>query len=266
MAILFRYLKIFYRVYAARLGKDFTLPVLNQTFQVIGSVCFFILHFYSFSLLIKKFSFPGWTEPEMWILLFTFEIFTYLAFYLFWRGFNYTVRDINTGAFDLTLTKPIPSILLSFFRGGGFHNIFCSIFGLLFLIIELISFGLPVTLFSLILYFLSLCSSLWVMYCLGVSFISLNLRYGRLTATIGAVFQVQEAYKYPSTVYTKFSFFIWVAFSAASLLTTLPAAWLLSKSLDPKLIAVYFIVLILTTVISRLAWNSGLRYYSSASS
>jgi ABC-type uncharacterized transport system permease subunit len=257
---------LFNKIYLARLGKDFSLPLVNQLFQITGSFCFFVLHLYAFGLLINKFSFPGWSRPEMWVLLFTFEIFTYGAFYLFWRGFNHTVIDINSGAFDLILAKPITSRFLSFFRGGGLHNIICSFFGFICLGVAIVSFQIPVTILTIFLFLIFLSSSLWIMFCVGVSFISLNLKYGRLNSTIGAVFQVQEAYKYPSTAYHKFNLMIWIILSSLSLLTTLPALVLLSKPLDPKLIALYISFFIVSTYISRFAWNTGLRYYSSASS
>ena len=266
MKNIFLYLNYIDHVHIARVSKDLSLPVFNQAVQMSGSLCFFLLHLFSFSFIIRKFNFQGWSQPELWILLFTFEIFTYSAFFLFWRGFIYTVRDISTGAFDLVLSKPITSRLTSFFRGGGSHNLFSASAGAILLAITIIVYRLPINPIGLLLYLVLLISSLWITYCIGVAFISLNLRYGRLDSTIGVVFQVQEAYKFPSTAYSKFNVVIWAFLSALSLLTTLPTAALLSKPLDVKLIILYVVTLILTTCIAHYSWSSGLRHYSSASS
>lgn len=266
MKTLLRYFNYFRIINTARISKDLSLPLFNQIIQLSGSTCYFILHLFSFQFLINKFSFPGWSRPELWILLFTFEIFTYSAFFLFWRGFIHTVRDINSGSFDLIFTKPLNTLLTSFIRGGGSHNLIDVLAGFVLLVITIVVNKLPINPIGSILYMLLLITSLWITYCIGVSFISLNLKYGRLDSTPGVVFQVQETYKFPSTIYSKFSLILWILLSALSLLTTLPVAALLSKPLDIKLLVLYIAMLIITTHIARLTWSSGLRHYSSASS
>ncbi len=261
-----KYILIFYHLYTARIGKDLSLPVLNQFFELSGSLCFFLLHILALNLVVSKFSFSGWSISELWILLFTFETFSYAAFALFWRGFIWTVRDIHSGAFDLLYTKPIPSVFLSFFRGGGFHNTFCTILGLILISLSLMYFQMPVSPFNILYFLLLLAVSLWIFYNLGVVFISLNFKYGRLESTSEFPFMVQEAYKYPSTAYSGFSPLIWLVFSTLSLFTTFPAAVLLNKPLESKLIILYFTAAILLTLAARFFWNRGLRHYSSASS
>jgi ABC-type uncharacterized transport system permease subunit len=119
---------------------------------------------------------------------------------------------------------------------------------------------------SVILYFSTLILSLWTAYCIAISFISLNFKYGRLDATVGAIFQVQEVYKYPSTIYSGLQVFFWFLVVSLSLFTTLPAVALLLKPVDLKLVAVFIATCLVATVISQLSWRSGLRHYSSASS
>jgi ABC-type uncharacterized transport system permease subunit len=253
-------LKIILRVYSARLGKDFSLPLVNQLFQLIGSLCFFYLHLYAFQLIINNFNFPGWSKPELMVLLFTFEIFTYLGFFLFWNGLNKTVRDINTGAFDLILSKPASSRLITFFRGGGQHNAICAGMGAIYLTAQIITDHLPVSFLSIIVFILSLLISFWIVYCLSVFFVSLNFRYGNIPATIGVMFQIQEIYKYPSTIFPNLFLIIF------SLFTTLPAAMLLLKPLSSSLIIIYVITAVISTILAHISWSSGLRHYSSTGS
>jgi ABC-2 type transport system permease protein len=261
-----RYVKVFLSIYSARLSKDFSLPLSTQAFMLMGSICYFFLHYIGFKLLLQRFSFPGWTVGESWVLMFTFEIFTYLAFFLFWNGLNKTVQDINTGRFDMVVSKPMSSLFITFFRGGGFHNIFCATLGFILLFHTFISYQLPISFVSCILYLGSLIVSLWVFFCFAVCFISLNFKYGRLTATPVVAFQIQEVYKYPSTLYQLLPIAYSLIPISLSLFTTLPAAILIQKSLPQNYYFIYFVFLIIITLFSRWAWHRGLRSYSSASS
>lgn len=259
-------IKIALRIYSARLGKDISLPIFNQIVQLSGSLCYFVLHVYSFKLLTAKFSFPGWTQTDLWVLLYTFQIFTYSAFFIFWKGFIHTIDDINSGSFDLLLSKPLPTLFLSFFRGGGIHNLICILMGFCFLGYLVFTSSYHVSFLNIISYLISLVSSLWIFFSISASFISLNLKYGRLNSTQHLMFQMQETYKYPPTSYTHYNFIIFVLFTALSLLTSLPSSLLLSRILDFRIIVFYILLVLLSTFLVYISWNRGLRNYSSASS
>jgi ABC-type uncharacterized transport system permease subunit len=261
-----RHLQIFSTIYSARLGKDFSLPIGQQTMQNLGSLCFFMLHLISFYFIIGKFSFPGWTRSDMWVLLFTFEIFTYLAFYLFWNGFVHTIRDINSGAFDLILAKPISSQFITFFRGGGSHNLLSVILASVFLVLIINKYNIPVSLLGMASYISSVALSLYTFLNLSICLISFNFKHGKISDIAYAGFQVQETYKYPATVYTGLKTQFWVVLACLSLLTTFPASVLLHKSLDQALTLIYFTFSLMMFLLSRLIWTRSLRHYSSASS
>ncbi len=261
-----RYLRVFLSIYSSRLGKDFSLPLFTQVLQFIGSLCFFTLHLVAFYFLLTRFHFSGWTVWESWALLFTFEIFTYTAFFLFWNGFNKTVSDINSGTLDLVVSKPISSLFVTFFRGGGVHNLVCALLGFLFLLFALVRFHLPFTFLSLLGFLFILLSSLWIFFCLCVCVISLNFKFGHLTATPGVGFEIQEVYKYPATLYSRLPFILGALVIGISLFTTLPASVLLLKSLPADYYLIYLCLLVFSTIFSRWTWQSGLHHYSSASS
>jgi ABC-type uncharacterized transport system permease subunit len=261
-----RCFKVFTTIYSARLGKDFSLPLASQIFSNLGSLCFFTLHIISFSLLINKFSFPGWSRPDMWVLLFTFEIFTYLAFFLFWKGFQYTIKDINTGAFDLILSKPFTSLFITIFRGGGLHNLLAVLLGSVSLAFVIVIYQIPVSISSIFGFLVSLGLSLFTFMNLSVSLISLNFKYGRITGTAYAGFQIQEVYKYPSTAYSGYQIPFLILLACFSLLTTFPAAALIQKKLDLLFILIYFSFSFIMFVVSRITWTKSLAHYSSAGS
>lgn len=250
-------LKILLRIHLARLGKDFYYPHALIP-ALIGGSCYFLLHLISFAFVLTKFTFPDWTPFQLWTVFFTFEIFTYAAFYFLYTGMYRTVEDISTGHFDFFLTKPVSSRFLSFFRAGSAHNLLLFLLGF-FLILPSLTPALP-------LYLLTLISSLWVFHSLSVILISLNFKFGPIRQTIGLPFEFQETLKYPSTLYHRLHPLFRVILLPLSLLTTLPATVLLLYPLSSGYFVIYFLTLIAISVISHLAWHSGLRHYSSASS
>jgi len=264
--LMLRMLKFLISIYSARLGRDLSLPPSQVILQLIGAICFFYLHVISFSLIVSRFSFPGWSISQMWILLYSFEIYTYMAFFLFWRGFNHTVRDINSGGLDQIICKPINNQLITFFRGGGVHNLISGILGLIYLISTLMKYQLPVSWWSVLIYGLTLLTSLWFLYSFTLLFISLNFCFGKLTATSSAALQLQEFFKYPGDIFSSASIILMLLVIPFTSLVSFPVSLLLHKPLSIPVLIIYISALIIITAVSQLAWRLGLRHYSSASS
>jgi len=257
--------KIFFRIYSARLAKDFNLPLFNQIMQTLGAICFFILHLVAFRLIISKFSFTGWTDGQLLVLLLTFELFTYSAFFLFYRGLNYTVTEINNGSFDFFLSKPFPSRLLTIFRGGGSHNFILIILSQVLLYWVFINYHLNFYLPLLIPYYFTLLTSLFTAYNLSCIFLTPNFKYGKITASQSAIFYIQEIYKYPSTLFYGPNLLVFILPLVLSLLTSYPAMLLLNKPIPISLSIVYFGTLFVSWLLANYTWRTSLRHYSSAS-
>lgn len=260
-----RYLKLFLAIQSAGMAKDIQLRG-NFAITLIGSLCYFYLHLISFKLIIGRFHFPGWETEQLWILLFTFEIFTYLAFFFFWRGLQHTPKEIGTGTFDTLLSKPFSSRFLAFFRNGSLHNLASAIFGTVYLVFALFQYQIHTTFLGIILYILGLIISLWVFHCISILFVSLNFKYGYLPGTSGVAFEIQEIYKYPATVFNSSGLLIRLLVVPLSLLTTIPTSSLLLKPVSSTLIMTYVISLLILTFWSQKSWTSAIRHYSSASS
>ncbi len=158
-----KHLSLFWAVQSAGIAKDIQLRG-NFTTTLIGSLCYFYLHLISFKLIISRFRFPGWETGQLWILLFTFEIFTYLAFFFFWRGLQHTPKEIRTGSFDILLSKPFSSRFLAFFRNCSLHNLVSAMFGAIYLVFALVQYQIHTTPIGIILYLLTLTTSLWIFH------------------------------------------------------------------------------------------------------
>jgi len=258
-------LRIFWIIQMARIGQEFGFR-LNLIFELLGSVCFFALHLISFKFLISKFIFPNWTIGEAWVLLFTFEIFTYLSFFIMWKGLTRTVVDIRTGSLDIILVKPIESRMLAFFRSGGLHNLITGLMSVVCLTWTIIVFNIPVSLASILFYIISIISGVWLIHSISVIVMSINFYLEYVEGSDSFVYQFQEALKYPAQMYAGLPLFFRVLIYSFAILTTFPAALLMSKDLSVSLFIGYLIFFIVLTILSQIIWNHSLRHYSSASS
>ncbi|KKU64991.1 MAG: hypothetical protein UX87_C0002G0013 [Candidatus Amesbacteria bacterium GW2011_GWA1_47_16] len=260
-----KYSRIFLAFQTAGLAKDLSLR-FNLLISLSGSLCFFYLHLITFALVINRFNFPGWSQGEIWVMLFTFQVFTYLCFYLFWRGLVHTPRDIRSGTFDVILSKPVNSRFLSLIRNGSAHNWISALLSIIYLILSVSRYHLDVTPVGVILFVVFLLFSLWLFHCFSSLLITLNFKYGFLPGTSAAAFEIQEVFKYPAGIFSTRSLWIWLLVIPFSLLTTLPASALLLKPLSANLLIFYVFILAFFTFAADQAWNSSLRHYSSASS
>ena len=259
-----RYFKVFFRLIFARAGKELSLR-LNLIFENIGSFIFFSLHLISFKIILDTFQFSGWTTNELWILMATFQIFTYLSFFLFWKGLTQTVEDIRSGALDSVIAKPVNTRFLSFLRSSGLHNFFAFLVGVILLIYFIVKFQVQLSFFQLIFYIISLVLSLWLLHCLSVIFVSLNFFFGYIPESSGTVYQFQESFKYPSSIYFSREFALKLIFIPLSLLVTFPTTWILSK-FSISLLWWTVGVTVIVSLLSSWIWQKGLKSYSSASS
>lgn len=248
----------------ARVSQEFGFR-FNFIFEFLGSYCFFVLHLISFKFLLSKYSFPGWSTGESWIMLFTFEIFTYLSFFVLYKGLTRTVIEIRTGGLDIILAKPVQSRLIAFFRSGGLHNLATGILGIFYLVLTILEYKFQISILSVLLYIISLLSGLWILHCMSVIVMSLNFYLEQVNGD-SFVSMFQEAMKYPSQIYSSTPILLRIFIYAFAILTTFPTVLLLTKGVNLQLIINYIIFLILVTVISQFVWNYSLRHYSSASS
>lgn len=260
-----KYLKIFWILQTARLSQELGFR-LNFVFEFLGSYCFFILHLISFKFLLSKYSFPGWSTGEAWVLLFTFEIFTYLSFFILYKGLTRTVVDIKTGGLDIILAKPVQSRLIAFFRSGGLHNLATGMLGVVYLVLTLLEYEFQISIFSILMYIISILSSIWILHCMSVIVMSFNFYAEQISGGDSFVSMFQEGMKYPSQIYSNTPILLRIFVYAFAILTTFPTVLLLTKNVSYQLIMSYLIFLILVTITSQLIWNFSLRHYSSASS
>lgn len=257
-------LRYYFYLQKGRLEKGFALRFV-LIMELAGSLCFFFLHLITAYLISLNFQFPSWSLGDYWLLIATFELITYLAFFFFWRGINWTFNDISKGTFDYILLTPANSRIKSFFRGGSFNNLVAIILSFVFLVYVILKSDFGVSPLSIILYFVLIASGLWFIHCVDVVFMSVNFKYGKIDATKGPIFNFQQAMKFPATSFLSAPILIAVIIFPISLLTTIPVVVYLSKYQDFYLLGIYFGLIIFVTLLSEFCWRRGIKNYTSAS-
>lgn len=259
-----RYFSVGWFLYSTRVGKQISL-IADSLLRCVGTMSFFTLHIILTKFLLNNFRFPGWSQNEFWIFLFSFQFFYYGMFFVLWEGLKQTSFEINRGTFDFILVRPINSRFLSFVRPGQINNMVGMLAGFILLVVFLYRFYGIGSLGILPIYILVIFFSMWIMHCLSLMILSLNFKYPGMEHLRAVVFAVQELYKYPVSSYDGQTIFLKLLIIPFSLMSTIPATLLLLKRIDPIYVFIYIALGILFTIASRSVWNWGLRNYTSAS-
>ncbi len=256
--------KYLFYVYKMRLEKGLSLK-FNLIMELAGSLCFFVLHLITAYLISINFHFPGWSLGDYWVLIATFEIFTYAAFFFLWRGVNVTYKDIAEGTFDYVLTTPVNSRAKAFLRGGNINNLVAVALGITLLFYVVSTFNIRFSAFTAILYVLVIATSIWLIHCIDVICLSLNFKYGKIEATKGPLFNFQQAMKYPADSFLGKAYLSAIIIFPIALLTTVPTIVFLQKSQYTNFVLIYFVIIGVFTILSEYMWRWGLKNYTSAS-
>lgn len=232
--------------------------------QNIGSLCYFVAHLIAFWLFINKVELPGWTKSEAWVLLMSFELFTYSAFFLFYKGFRNTITDIHRGGLDSLLVKPISSRLIAQFRGGGSHNFICIVISLILLIGTIIRFNLNTSPLSWIIYISGILGSLSILANLTWLLICLNFSQTPFLKASEVLFEIQDLYKYPPSVLSPTFIFINLLIVPFMLVNSIPVALLLQKPVSLNYLISFVLFVSFSYLASKYVWKLSISKYSSA--
>lgn len=256
-------LKFLYIVQSSRVRQE-THIRLNFIMQNIGSLCYFVTHLIAFWLFINRLNIPGWTKSEAWVLLMSFEFFTYSAFFLFYKGFRNTITDIHRGGLDSLLVKPLSSRLIAQFRGGGSHNFICVVISIVSLVIIIAKSGLSTSPLSWLIYLLGIAGSLSVLANLTWILICLNFSQTPFIKASEVLFEIQDLYKYPPTVLSPTFIYINLLIIPFMVINSVPVALLIQKTIEPVYLATFISLVIISYLASKYIWGFSMSKYSSA--
>lgn len=203
----------------------------------------------------------GWTVKDLLVLVSTWGLVN--GFLNFWCFLSLTrlPLKINSGELDYILTKPVNSLFLSSFSQFGVNNFLNGVSWLLVILIVARGFSL----LAFVEFIIACLLSMLMQYSIWILVVTITFYSGRLDETFDLIYSIRNSSRYPMAAYNKTPWaFRWLAIPFV-LSSMVPAGILLGK-IGINIILIYIAIVIGTTIIAFVFWNTSLKHYSSASS
>jgi ABC-2 type transport system permease protein len=209
---------------------------------------------------------PGWSQGELLLFTGVHQLFVYLTFYLFYRNMRWLARDIFSGNLDYALTKPVDSQFAVFLRGGGLHNLLCSLTAFFLIAWTSSYYNLSLNPFHLVLFSLFLGCGLLLVYSFLITGTSLAFWFDQIENIIELVINWSIGVsRFPVQAYHHLAEPVFLFLLPLVLITTVPAQTLLAK-FDLKTALTLVAISLGAFIASRQFFQRALGSYTSASS
>lgn len=207
----------------------------------------------------------GWAKPEMLIILALSRFIEGTMDLFVSRNIAMFPQAVQKGTFDFFLTKPIPAQFAFAFQKFYIYNIGNVISGLILFIYALMNLQTPLSLSTILSFATLVATSFVVFYSFLILVASLVFYFERLEALYGFMTLFTEPLTVPFEIFPRIprlaiTYLIPIAFIVfvpAQAITGKLQLWQIPTAIS---IAAIFLIL------ANLAWSSGLKKYTSASS
>lgn len=265
MKNLFRYYK---RSFILEVKKTIIYPFSFWIIALIWPLYSVVQIIFLESIYSQTNNFAGYTKYEAYILFGTFTMVQALGHLLFYRRlaeFAYLIKGDSQESFDIALTKPIDAQVFTTSGRFNFGNIVPALTGLAVVVYGLSHQSQLIGITNIFLYIAMIPLGIF-MYYIIYSIISIFLFwYPEMQMTENLFFSFQEFGQYPSGLYQGGAGIILNIVIPITLMASVPVDFLLGKLPFYKILIYYAIVAILF-LLTRLFWNFSIKRYSSSSS
>jgi ABC-2 type transport system permease protein len=207
----------------------------------------------------------GWGLGELVALLGVFRLVNTFMAALIWPNterFNESVRD---GSLDYTLLQPVSSMFLVTFSRITVWRAWDLVLAVILIVAGVNMAGDLVTPLSILTFILLTISGAIVIYSLWIVLIAFTFWFTKFDNNVTILQALLDAGRYPVTVYPVWLRVIVTYLIPIAVATTVPLQALRGE-LNPQRVFVFIIVGILSMVVASLAWKTGVKRYSGASS
>lgn len=207
----------------------------------------------------------GWTRSEVLFLVGIYQVISFLFSALFLKNISSLPDYIEKGKLDYFLTKPINAQFLVSLRYIRVHHFISALTGiiLIFYAVDNMNkiFGLTDWFFLII----GATAGLLIFYSIYFLIALLSFWFVRFSALADVYHVISRPLSLPVDIFGRYASFILTFVIPLAFVVTVPVEIFLNKS------PIFFIVLemliaAVLLIVSKLAWNFALRYYTSASS
>jgi ABC-2 type transport system permease protein len=211
-------------------------------------------------------SIAGFSPDEILVFIGTFVLLTGFYAGLFMMNLFQLSGLVKDGSFDMLLTKPVSTQFLATFRRSDFAIFFLDFTaGLVMVVIGLGRLGFGFDVLRILGYSFFVASGSAVAYAIYLLPMTLVFRLVNAQAISGLADSFWDFNNVPMVVYNRVGRAFGIFVIPVFVITNFPALFALDRM--TPLFAFWGVVApILFTTITSIAWNSGLRGYSSASS
>lgn len=233
-------------------------------FSIIANFFDFIFGFLQYLVFFTAAkSIAGWTSDQMLVLYGVFMLVFALQFIFLYPNLAAMGDMVNTGNLDLLLTKPINSQLILSFRRISLEELGSITTAVVLLCWLTFNGTIQVGAIDLLMFFVSLLSSLLLIYCLFLVLMCLAVILEKLDNMAQLMWSMFALCRYPVDIYPSRLRFFFFSFLPVAYIASVPASALLGRATGTSVIAGIIIALTATFVCTML-WRRTIRAYTSA--
>src|SRR5258706_1238859 len=207
----------------------------------------------------------GWGLPELIALLGVFRLVNTMMVALIWPNtekFNQSIRD---GSMDYTILQPANSMFLVTFSRITVWRIWDLLLAIVLIVVGINMSGDLITPLHILSFILLALSGMIVIYSLWIVLIAFTFWFTKFDNNVTIMQALMDSGRYPVSVYPVWMRIIVTYIIPIAVATTIPLQALRGE-LSIQKIAIFFLVAVISFIVASLAWKSGLKRYSGASS
>src|SRR5258708_2604211 len=175
-------------------------------------------------------SIGGWNIYEMYVLLATFTILDAFTWSFFYAIMSAYTESIFSGDFSQLLLKPIDAQVLISIQDNSYSNIFRLLIGVVILIWSLQQLHVKITLTSIALYVILLCTALFFIYSVWFFFSTFAFWVERLDNINEIIPSARRLWQVPRSVYIGSASTLFTVILPLGLVSSVPTEVLIQKS------------------------------------
>lgn len=233
-------------------------------FSIIANFLDFIFGFLQYLVFFTAAkSIAGWSSDQMLVLYGVFMLVFALQFIFLYPNLAAMGDMVNTGSLDLLLTKPVNSQLILSFRRISLEELGSITMAVVLLAWLTINGTIQVGITGFLLFFISLTSSLLLIYCLFLLLMCLAIILEKLDNMAQLMWSMFSLCRYPVDIYPARLRFFFFSFLPIAYIASVPASALLGRASTGSVMAGITIALTATFACTWL-WQRTIRAYTSA--
>lgn len=238
--------------------------ILSVIFFMISNVVFIDVIFYNVKTI------AGYERDEILLFNLASQFWFFIIYSIFWKNFEILSTSVNSGEFDLVLTRPIPSMFYASFKTFNILRVVRdAIPSLLILVLAINWANLNIIYENLLFGLITIFSGIAISALLNLIVTLPVFWLGNNQGIIDLAVTIEDSAGHSNFVYEAWNDFwkiVFTIFFPSAISSALSTSIILGKSPALEMTIISISVLIIFFLIAKLLWSLALKNYTSASS